>query len=76
MKKQPRINIPFDVTYTISFSGRSKSDGLKTITPQIIRDKLLAVLEDLIAQEYIREYTISVERNNIQEAKKTLKKNK
>jgi hypothetical protein len=77
MKKTSlRINNPFDVTYELSFSGRTKSDGEFTVTAQMVRDKLLHILDEMQEQGHIREYRVSVVRNNIEEANKVVKRSK
>ncbi|MBX4188376.1 MAG: hypothetical protein KW793_04580 [Candidatus Doudnabacteria bacterium] len=76
MRKKYKINKPFDVTYNISFSGRTKADGIQTVTAQIIRDKIVYLLEDMIAEGHIRDYTISATLNNIEESKRVLKKSR
>lgn len=73
-KGKPRINKPFDVTYTISFSGRTIADGVPTTTTPMIRDKIIYLLEDCIAKGFIRDYTITAELNNLKVARKTLAK--
>lgn len=76
IKERKKLNTAFDVTYNISFSGRTKGDGEMTVTSQMVRDKILGVLELMILQGFITEYTMSAEFNNIQQAKHILKKNK
>lgn len=76
MKQPLRRDDPFDVTYELSFSGRTKSDGELTVTAQMIRDKLLHILDEMQEQGHIREYRVSVVRNNIKEADKVIKRSK
>lgn len=64
MKKRIKLNDPFDVTYSITFSGKTISDGVPTSTTQMIRDKIIYLLEDCISKGYINDYQISAERNN------------
>lgn len=71
-----KLDDPFDVTYELSFSGRTKSDGELTVTAQMIRDKLLHILSDMQVQGHIREYRVSVVRNNLAEAHKIVKRSK
>lgn len=61
-----KLDLPFNVAYTISFSGRTVSDGVPTTTSQMIRDKLIYLLEDCLAKGYIHDYTISAVINNIE----------
>lgn len=65
----------FDVSYTISFSGMINPDG-EVVTPQMVRDKILYTLEKLIMEGYIREFSVTVVRNNLKEAYTVLEKNK
>lgn len=67
-----KIDVPFDVTYTISFSGRTQIDGTVTVTPAMMVDEVKHLLEKNLAKGYIGGFTISVSRNNIAEAKKVL----
>lgn len=67
---------PFDMSYTITFSGVTVGDGKPTTTTQMIHDKLLYVLEKLLLEGNIRDFQISVQRNNIVEAHKTIAKSK
>lgn len=70
------MNLPFDVTYHITFQGKTQGDGVPTVTSAMIRDKIIAVLDEMIHKKYISEYSISAELNNIKEAKKVIKRNK
>jgi hypothetical protein len=71
-----KLDFPFDVSYTVSFSGRTVSDGVPTTTTQMIRDKLIYLLEDCISKGYIKEYTISAVVNNIKPTKRVADKAK
>lgn len=74
--KKSHINKPFDITYTITFSGRTISDGIPTTTTPMIKDKIIYLLEECIAKGWIRDYSLSAETNNIEKAINTLKKAK
>lgn len=63
-KKRTPLNIPFDVSYTISFSGRTMSDGKPTTTTQMIKDRIIETLEICISKGYIQDYTISAQIND------------
>lgn len=56
--KKPRLDIPYNVSYTISFAGRTKSDGYLTVTSMIIRDKIIAVLEEMLLKGFIESYEV------------------
>lgn len=56
--KKLRIDKSEKASYTISFVSRLKSDGVKTITPMIIKDKLIAVLEELFHDGFIETYEV------------------
>lgn len=79
MKKQNKelsLNIPFDVEYTIRFTGRSQADGVKTMTSQMVRDKIIYLLDEMVKDGHIRDYQVSVVKNNIKEAEATIRKSK
>lgn len=76
MKKRKPLDEPFDVEYTISFSGRTISDGVPTTTTPMIRDKIIYLLEDCLAKGFIRDYHVSAQINNIETAKAVLRKSK
>jgi hypothetical protein len=78
MNKRARrtSEIPFDVTYRITFSGKTYRDGKRTMTAQMIRDKVIYLLEDMINHGYIRDYSISAMLNNIEQAKQVIKRSK
>lgn len=65
----------FDVSYTINFSGIVNPEG-DVVTPQMVRDKIMYTLEKLIMEGYIREFSVTVVRNNLKEAYTVLAKNK
>lgn len=60
-----KINQPFSVSYTISFKGRTKSNGVKTITAEMIKDKMLNVLVDYLHEGHLEEWTVSAQLNHI-----------
>lgn len=64
----------FDVSYTISFSGITNPSHTDLVTPQMVRDKIIYSLEKLMMEGRIREFSISIIRNNLKEAYSTLKK--
>ncbi len=75
MKKKPLYD-PFDFSYTIRFSGVTKSDGVITVTAQMIRDSVYAVLQTAIDSEMIHEFSITLPVDNIRDAKNTIRKNR
>lgn len=76
MKNRKALLEPFDFTVTINCSGITKGDGVPTLTPNMLIDKMVAPLDKALLKNQIRDYKVELRVNNLEQAKARIVKSK